>query len=84
MIYLGTFGMHDPIRPNVKETINQIKHASGGEDPNPTNVRMVTGDHLSTAIYVAKQTGIVREEELPDPKSKKNTEESKYVAMTGE
>ena len=34
---------------------------------------MVTGDHLSTAIYVALQTGIVSKNEL----------NNNYVAMTG-
>jgi len=26
LIYLGTFGLNDPIRDDIKKTINQIKH----------------------------------------------------------
>lgn len=77
MIYLGTFGLDDPIRENVRETINTIKYGDpNGEkaqDGNHANVRMVTGDHLSTAIQVALKTGIVRSDELS----------IKRVAMTG-
>lgn len=76
LIYLGTFGLHDPIRENVKDTINMIKYGNkegAGADSSQANVRMVTGDHLSTAIDVALKTGIVRKDELNNP----------HVAMTG-
>ena len=51
---------------------------------------MVTGDHLSTAVHVAIQTGILRQDELELDKSNKNNRYEKkekryrnYVAMTG-
>jgi len=28
LIYLGTFGLDDPIRPNVWETVNMIKYGN--------------------------------------------------------
>lgn len=42
--------------------------------PSQVNVRMITGDHLSTAEAVAIKCGIVRRDEL----------EHEGVAMTGE
>lgn len=42
----------DPIRPNIKEAIEKCKVAG-------INVRMVTGDHMDTALAVSKEVGIV-------------------------
>lgn len=44
---VSIFALVDPVRPGVKQAIAQCK-LSG------INVRMVTGDHLDTAIAVSK------------------------------
>lgn len=85
LIYLGTFGLADPIRTNVKAAIHTIRYGHIKAKPDPdrpnaeVNVRMVTGDHLETAKYIAKQAGIVKEEELV-----RNGQPRDGVAMNGE
>ena len=107
LIYLGTFGLSDPLRDGVKDAIRAIKEkpplkgkkkpqAPGGKEgqqvgkePEPgegagpgdrreregIRVRIVTGDHIETAKFVAVQAGVVdSEEELVRP----------GAAMTGE
>jgi len=57
LTYLGTFGLYDPIREGMVEQINLIKcgHRTRNEDPKSTqvNVKILTGDHIETAKYVA-------------------------------
>ena len=62
LIYLVTFGLEDPIRNTVTESIQLIKYGQILEDyadkvkkgiKNQANVRMVTGDHIQTALTVA-------------------------------
>ena len=63
LIYLGTFGLDDPISEDVHKPIHLIRFGHNDDsisgDNNQVNVRMVTGDHLETAKYVALKTGIV-------------------------
>ena len=75
LIYLCTFGMEDPLRNDIKQSILSIRYgnpdgpARGQEDDDDKkdkpgcNVRMVTGDHLETAKKVAYLTGIVRDQD---------------------
>lgn len=79
LIYLGTFGMDDPLRPNIGEAIQYIRYGqleTAGEqaEGNQVNIRMVTGDHIETAKAVAVLTGIVKPEEL----------QLNGIAMTGD
>jgi magnesium-transporting ATPase (P-type) len=69
LIYLATFGMEDPLRPNIEEAIQYIRYgqldgAGESEDGNQVNIRMVTGDHIETAKRVALNTGLIKPEEL--------------------
>lgn len=64
LIYLGTFGLDDPISYDVYKPIHLIRFGHNDDsiesrDNNQVNVRMVTGDHLETAKFVALKTGIV-------------------------
>ena len=48
---LGFVGLLDPIRPEVPDAITRCVEAG-------VNVRMVTGDHPSTALTIARQLGL--------------------------
>jgi len=71
LIYLGTFGLEDPIRESVHKAVQMIRYGTVFEDKvdrsrgakNQVNIRMVTGDHMDTALYVAVKAGIISEEE---------------------
>jgi len=52
MCVVGIFGLMDPLRPGIKEAVEQC-HKSG------INVRMVTGDNIDTAIAISKEAGII-------------------------
>ncbi len=70
---VSIFALVDPVRPGIKEEIAQCK-LSG------INVRMVTGDHLDTAIAISKQVGILTEKDLQS----ESLEEGDFTCMTGE
>lgn len=68
LVYIGTFGLNDPIRDDILETISQIKHGKSSTDASlieesgkaaQVNIKLVTGDHIETAKHVALQSGIV-------------------------
>ena len=75
LVYLGTFGLEDSVRDDVDKSIQLIKYGTLLEDKrgdnvdrkrgakNQVNIRMVTGDHMDTALHVARQVGIITEEE---------------------
>ena len=54
MCFTGLCGMIDPVRPEVKQAIVQCKGA--GIRP-----IMITGDHIDTAVAIAKELGILDE-----------------------
>jgi Ca2+-transporting ATPase len=54
MVWLGIFGIQDPLRPGVTEAVKQCQGAG-------VVVRMVTGDNLVTAKVIATQCGIFTE-----------------------
>lgn len=56
MTFLGLIGIMDPPRPDVKSSIAACKGAG-------VRVTMVTGDHPTTAVAIARQIGIIS---LPD------------------
>ncbi|PYH68142.1 putative P-type calcium ATPase [Aspergillus vadensis CBS 113365] len=51
MILLGVFGIQDPLRPGVTESVHQCQRAG-------VFVRMVTGDNIMTAKAIAQECGI--------------------------
>lgn len=55
MTFLGLFGIQDPLRPDVKEAVEQCQHAG-------IFVRMVTGDNVGTAKAIARECGILTPE----------------------
>ncbi len=54
MTFLGLCGMIDPVRPEVEPAIKEA-HEAG------MNVVMITGDHIDTAVAIAKELGIVKD-----------------------
>ncbi|KAJ1957938.1 plasma membrane calcium [Dispira parvispora] len=56
LTWLGVFGIEDPLRPGVIESVEMCKNAG-------VMVRMVTGDNVHTARAIATQCGIYKPEE---------------------
>lgn len=54
LIFCGLYGMIDPIRPEVKAAVEECKAAS-------IKVVMITGDHIDTAVAIAKDLGILKD-----------------------
>jgi Ca2+-transporting ATPase len=54
LCFSGLCGMIDPVRPEVKDAIAQCREA--GIRP-----IMITGDHVDTAVAIAKELGILEE-----------------------
>ena len=54
LCFIGLVGMIDPVRPEVKDAINECR--SAGIRP-----IMITGDHKDTAVAIAKELGIIEE-----------------------
>ena len=52
MVFIGLCGMIDPVRPEVKPAIKEA-HEAG------MRVVMITGDHIDTAVAIAKELDIV-------------------------
>ncbi|MEX0998062.1 MAG: HAD-IC family P-type ATPase [Flavobacteriaceae bacterium] len=52
LVFSGLTGMIDPPRPNTKEAVLQCKNAG-------IRVIMATGDHINTAVAIAKAVGIL-------------------------
>lgn len=52
LIFLGLAGMIDPVRPEVKASIDECRNAG-------IKVVMITGDHKDTAVAIAKELGII-------------------------
>src|SRR5690606_10535922 len=52
---LGLVGIYDPPRPESKGAVHSA-HKAG------INVYMLTGDHIDTAVTIAKQVGIVQDD----------------------
>ena len=55
LCFMGLCGMIDPVRPEVKDAIVECR--SAGIRP-----IMITGDHVDTAVAIAKELGIITED----------------------
>ncbi len=54
LCFVGLTGMIDPVRPEVKDAIAECKTAG-------IRAIMITGDHVDTAVAIAKELGILAE-----------------------
>lgn len=88
MTFIGLTGMIDPVRPEVKAAIDECREA--GIRP-----IMITGDHKDTAVAIAKELGIIKDEtealtgaelsEIPDDEfEKKISQYSVYARVQPE
>jgi Ca2+-transporting ATPase len=50
LIFVGLIALYDPPKKGVKETIKKLKSAG-------IDMRILTGDHKETAVYIAKEVG---------------------------
>jgi P-type Ca2+ transporter type 2C len=50
LIFVGLVALYDPPKKGVKETIKKLKYAG-------IDIRILTGDHKETAVYIAKEVG---------------------------
>ena len=55
LVFLGLTGMIDPVRPEVRAAIAECRSAG-------IRAVMITGDHKDTAVAIAKELGIIRDE----------------------
>ena len=54
LCFIGLTGMIDPVRPEVKDAIVECRGAG-------VRAIMITGDHIDTAVAIAKELGILEE-----------------------
>ncbi len=54
LIFVGLTGMIDPVRPEVKDAVDKCKAAG-------IRAVMITGDHIDTAIAIARDLGLLTE-----------------------
>ncbi len=54
MTYVGMTGMIDPVRPEVKAAVEKCKTAG-------IRAIMITGDHIDTAVAIAKDLGLIED-----------------------
>lgn len=57
LCFIGLCGMIDPVRPEVKDAIDKCRDA--GIRP-----IMITGDHIDTAVAIARELGILSENDM--------------------
>jgi Ca2+-transporting ATPase len=50
LIFVGLVALYDPPKKDVKETIKKLRYAG-------IDIRILTGDHKETAVYIAKEVG---------------------------
>ena len=57
LTFIGLQGMIDPPRPEVKDAVSECREAG-------IKTVMITGDHVATACAIARQLGILKENDL--------------------
>ena len=55
LTFVGLTGMIDPVRPEVKDAVDNCRQAG-------INVVMITGDHLDTAVAIGRELNIIEDE----------------------
>ncbi|KAG5466785.1 hypothetical protein LSCM1_00962 [Leishmania martiniquensis] len=60
LVFLGIVGIYDPPRPESRPSVIACQHAG-------ICVRMLTGDHTSTAGSIASMLNIIRRRDIDDP-----------------
>ena len=55
LIFIGLTAMNDPVRPEVKDAVDECKESG-------IKVVMITGDHIDTAIAIALELAIIKDD----------------------
>jgi Ca2+-transporting ATPase len=71
LIFVGLVALYDPPKKGVKETIKKLKSAG-------IDIRILTGDHKETAVYIAKEVGFENLDAL-DQKEIENLSEKELL-----
>lgn len=58
LVFLGVVGIVDPPRPEAQQAIAQVRSAG-------IRVKMITGDHVGTAVSIARELGISDGDDAP-------------------
>lgn len=57
LIFLGFFEFNDPLKPEIKETLEKLKHLGIG-------LKIITGDNKLIALHVGRELGLSKEQVL--------------------
>jgi Ca2+-transporting ATPase len=57
LVFLGLFAMKDPLRPEAREAVRLCREAG-------IRTAMITGDHKDTAVAIARELGLHRNDEV--------------------
>ncbi len=69
MIFLGFLLLHDPPKPDIKETIQKLKHLG-------VTLKIITGDNALVAASVAKQVGLAANRIVTGPELRLMSDEA--------
>ncbi len=72
MVLSGLIGLYDPPRPEVPEAIARCQSAG-------IKVIMVTGDHPHTALAIAREIGLVPEDDKGEKNGERSVEKARVV-----
>lgn len=67
LVFAGIVSMTDPPRPDVKQSIQKCRNAG-------IRVIMATGDHVNTAMAIARETGIISDHKQNQTKALSETD----------
>lgn len=74
LVFVGLIAFYDPPKKGVKETLQKLKTAG-------IDVRILTGDHKATAIYIAQEVGFKNLNALDEEEIKSLTDKELFEKL---